>query len=120
MGPKGVPNTKIVGRKINFNYNFSLSLQRFQPTISVFKDVTICSLLKVNLRFGRTCHFHLQGRRINQERNQRETGNSREIRFCETSVDFQRTTRLYIPEDRSLHPSVCLGHGDIRRRLKHI
>jgi hypothetical protein len=26
----------------------------------------------------------------------------------ETSVDFQRTTRRYIPEDRTLHPSsVC-------------
>jgi hypothetical protein len=31
------------------------------------------SLLKVNRRFGGTCHLHLQGRRISQARNQRES-----------------------------------------------
>jgi hypothetical protein len=28
-------------------------------------------------------------------------------RFSETSVDFQRTTRRYIPEDRTLHDRRC-------------
>jgi hypothetical protein len=27
--------------------------------------------------------------------------------FLETSVDFQRTTRRYIPEDRTLHNHRC-------------
>jgi hypothetical protein len=31
---------------------------------SIFRDITLCSPLKVNRRFGRTCHFHLQSRRI--------------------------------------------------------
>jgi hypothetical protein len=39
---------------------------------SIFWDITPCSPLKVNRRFGRTCHLHLQGRRIRQARNQRE------------------------------------------------
>jgi hypothetical protein len=33
---------------------------------SIFSDITPCSLLKINLCFGRTC------RKISQERNQRE------------------------------------------------
>jgi hypothetical protein len=39
----------------------------------VFRDITPCSLLKVNRRFGGICCFHLQGRSISQERNQCET-----------------------------------------------
>jgi hypothetical protein len=39
---------------------------------SIFWDITPCSPLKVNRRFGWTCHLHLQGRRISQARNQRE------------------------------------------------
>jgi hypothetical protein len=35
---------------------------------SIFWDITLCSLLKVNLRFGGMCHLHLQGGRIIQER----------------------------------------------------
>jgi hypothetical protein len=30
----------------------------------IFWDITLCSPLKVNRRFGGTCHLHLQGRRI--------------------------------------------------------
>jgi hypothetical protein len=26
----------------------------------------------------------------------------------ETSIDFQRITRFYIPQDRTLHSSICL------------
>jgi hypothetical protein len=41
---------------------------------SFFWDITPCSLLKVNRRFGGKCHLHLQGRRISQERNRHEEG----------------------------------------------
>jgi hypothetical protein len=37
-----------------------------------FWDMTPCSPLKVNRRFGGTCCLHLQGRIINRARNQRE------------------------------------------------
>jgi hypothetical protein len=42
---------------------------------SFFLDITPCSPLKVNCSFGRTRRLHLQGRRINQARNQLEEGN---------------------------------------------
>jgi hypothetical protein len=38
----------------------------------VFWDITPCSPLKVNQCPGGTCHFHLQGRRIREERHQHE------------------------------------------------
>jgi hypothetical protein len=39
---------------------------------SLFWDITQCSPLKVNRRFGGTCRLHFQGRRISQARNQHE------------------------------------------------
>jgi hypothetical protein len=38
----------------------------------IFWDITLCSLLKGNQRFGGTSCLHLWGRRISQARNQRE------------------------------------------------
>jgi hypothetical protein len=37
---------------------------------SIFWDITLCTPLTVSWRFGGTCRFHLQGRRISQARNQ--------------------------------------------------
>jgi hypothetical protein len=39
---------------------------------SIFWDITPCSQLKVNRRFGRICHHHIQSRKIGPVRNQRE------------------------------------------------
>jgi hypothetical protein len=50
-----------------------------------FWDMMLCSPLKFNRRFGKTCHLHFKSRRKSQA----------------TSDDFQRTTRRYIPEDRT-------------------
>jgi hypothetical protein len=52
---------------------------------SIFWDITTCSPLKANRRFGGTCRFHLQGRRRCQERNQPEAGSNQS---SETSVYF--------------------------------
>jgi hypothetical protein len=43
---------------------------------SVVWDITLRSPLKVNRRFGGTCHLHFQARRISQGRNQRGRQNS--------------------------------------------
>jgi hypothetical protein len=40
---------------------------------TIFWDITPCSSLKVNRRFGRTYRLHLYGRKISRARNQRET-----------------------------------------------
>jgi hypothetical protein len=54
-------------------------------------------------RFGGTCRLHLQGSRVSHARNQHEVGS----KLPKTSDDIQRTTRQYIPEDRSLHDHRC-------------
>jgi hypothetical protein len=40
---------------------------------NIFWDITPCSPLNVNRRFGGTYHLHLPGRRINRARNQCES-----------------------------------------------
>jgi hypothetical protein len=61
-------------------------------------DMTPCSPLKVNRRFGGTRRLHLEGLRTSRARNQREHRWQSLEAICssETSVDFQRTTRCHI------------------------
>jgi hypothetical protein len=95
------------------------------PEQFIFWNIMPCSPLKVNRRFGGPCSVHLQGRRISQGRNQHEAGSKQsvpeEVSFkayslilmmevtcsSETSVDFQLTTRRYIPEDSSRRNYRC-------------
>jgi hypothetical protein len=65
-----------------------------------YEDITTCSPLKVNRRFGGTRRLHLQTRRISQARNEYEADNKES---SETSAAFKHSTRCYIPEDRNLH-----------------
>jgi hypothetical protein len=68
---------------------------------SVFSDMTPCSPLKANRRYGGICRLHLQDRRISQEGKQHTDG-SKQI-----SVDFQRTARRHIREDWTLRNHRC-------------
>jgi hypothetical protein len=72
-------------------------------------DITSCSPLKLNRCFGRTCHLHLQGRRISQAGNQDELGSNQSWSSTlkmEAIVPPNRrltsNTRHYIPEDGNL------------------
>jgi hypothetical protein len=96
------------------------------------------SPLKVNRRFEGTYRLHLQGRRICRARNQHEAklcllhaGFLLDFFFkpevggdisFETSIDFQRTARCYIPEDRTLKKFKCLimvhTNGTIKKKLR--
>jgi hypothetical protein len=51
------------------HYVGSMVLTAVIMKISIFWDITPYSPLKVNWRFGGKCHLHLQGWRINHERN---------------------------------------------------
>jgi hypothetical protein len=100
---------------------------------TMFWVSTPFSPLKVSQRFGGTYHLYFQGRNISRTRNQRESRCQSSILKIEatysyeTSVDFQRTTRLHIPEDRTFQRistgsspflgvcGVCVG--DIQHRL---
>jgi hypothetical protein len=70
---------------------------------SIFWDITMCSPLKVNRRFGRICRLHLEGRRIGQTRNQHESR-------------WQVTTRRYILEDRELNRLSLSAASDVADR----
>jgi hypothetical protein len=81
--------------KHNFNYAGFEVLTEVDMNSSFFWDITPCSPLKFSRRFGRICRLHFQG-----------------LAYCmaylstikiemacssETSDDFNRTTRRYIP-----------------------
>jgi hypothetical protein len=60
----------------NFLTIFKLGFEVLTAVVmksSIFCDIIPCSQLKVSRRFGATCPLHLQGRRISQGRNQRES-----------------------------------------------
>jgi hypothetical protein len=81
-----------------FSRQWPLGDIKYQVNILLSWDITPCSSLKVNRRFGGTYRLHLQCRRISQARNQREVGGK---------DSFQLTTRRYIPEDSTLHNHRC-------------
>jgi hypothetical protein len=73
------------------------------------------SPLKINWRFGGKRHLHLQGQTKSHTINQCESRweavlclaysliLKMEVTFSsKTSLDFQRSTQLYIPEDKTL------------------
>jgi hypothetical protein len=87
------------------------TLTLFVIKSTIFWDITPCSPLKVSRRFGGTYHLHLQGRRKNRARNQRENRRQAEpaftlvfcsaysstmkmqvIRSSKTSAELQRAT----------------------------
>jgi hypothetical protein len=88
---------------------------RWSVESSVFWDITLCSSLKVNGRFTATCYLHLQSRRIYHEAGSIQSSclaysstlKMKETCSSETLVDFIRTIRRCIPEDRTLHNSRC-------------
>jgi hypothetical protein len=87
-------------------------------------DITLYSPLKVNRHFGGTCRLHLQGRKTGQRTDQHEADSKQSFTLVsclayystlkmnetcsyEMLVDFQRTIRRCIPEDRTLQGHRC-------------
>jgi hypothetical protein len=102
--------------------------------ISTSWDIARFTKLHANRRFGGTCRLHLQGRRISQARNRREAGHCLLLASCwfltcllrplkidvtyssETSVEFKRTTRHYIPEDKTRYTTIIANFESRRER----
>jgi hypothetical protein len=95
---------------------FYCRILRFSQRCLICWDKTLCSPLNVSRRFGGVYYLYLQWR-INRERYQRESrwqaftllscsacSTLMMVAVCstETSIDSQRTTRRYIPEDKTL------------------
>jgi hypothetical protein len=68
---------------------------------SIFCDITLCSPLKVNWRFGGTCFLHLQGLKISQERNVKQVWIS--ARLCVKQVD-SKVEHSFLPAWRYFPP----------------
>jgi hypothetical protein len=97
----------------------SAEVMFFAHFISVdiyFRDITLCSPLKVNQRFGGAYRLYLRGGRRSQARNHRESGSKQALKMeaiysSRTSVEFQQTIRLYIPENKTLfNPAVSTSN----------
>jgi hypothetical protein len=58
-----------VSLRVRFDELSSLFSASIKMKDSVFWDISACSPLKVNRRFGGTCRLRLQGRRMSQARN---------------------------------------------------
>jgi hypothetical protein len=71
---------------------------------SAFWDIMPCSPLKVNRRFGKNVASI-----FSKKPAQREGSSKQSSAVCssETPINFQRTTRCYIPEDKILHNHGC-------------
>jgi hypothetical protein len=69
---------------------------------SVFCDITPCSPVEADRRFGGAYGLNLHGRTVRQERNHEATSKHSS---SETSLDLYRTTRRCIPEDISSYSS---------------
>jgi hypothetical protein len=67
----------------------------------IFWDMNPCRSSKFNRSFRGIFRLHIQSQRINQARNQHETGSKQSSSF-ETSVDFRQTAWRYIPHSRIL------------------
>jgi hypothetical protein len=84
---------------------------------SVFWDITPCSSLKGNRRFGRTCRLYLWGRKIKTLLAAvfilisclvcSSTLKMEMTYYSETSVDLQQIIRRYMLEDRRFHKRHC-------------
>jgi hypothetical protein len=77
---------------------------------SIFWDITSCSPLKINRRFGGTsvklCFYLIDA----------DSSTLKMVTCsCQRTVDFQRIIWLHIPEDRTLH-----NHPQILHSVKHL
>jgi hypothetical protein len=69
---------------------------------TVFWDITSCIPLKVNRRFGGTCHLHLHSWRISRERNQCESRWQAELWFLPRRILRPWRWRRCVPLKRRL------------------
>jgi hypothetical protein len=91
---------------------------KFSVKDFVFWDITLCSPLKINRRFGETCVQAKEETSIKQVASRAlipvglffDTEMKMTCSF-ETSVEFQWTKRRYIPDDGTLLDHRCENHN---------
>jgi hypothetical protein len=68
----------------------------------IFWDIMPCSPLKVNQRFGGTCHFHFQSRRISQEK--------KSMKQAAVLSGFLLSLLFYLEDGSDCSGAVKIGH----------
>jgi hypothetical protein len=88
----------------------------FEVLTAVLVNISVfCGPLNINRSFGGADRLHFWGPRIRQTRNQPESKVAKKLCLSpakcssETSVEFQRSTRRYIPEDRILQENIWIS-----------
>jgi hypothetical protein len=102
--------------KIRANIIIDVGFEVFTAAVMksiIFWDMTPCSPLSFNRRFGGTYRLHLQGRRNRFSKTSKRAGGKQNLflrswrwkRYVppKRRVETQRTTRRLIPEDDTLH-----------------
>jgi hypothetical protein len=92
------------------NFYTIQDLLRFQTVAkksTIFWNITPCSPLKVNSRFRGTYRLRFPTTFTQVSCSAYSSLRMKTICSFETSVDFQRTTRRYTPEDSTLHNQSC-------------
>jgi hypothetical protein len=91
-------------------YSFRFS-QRWLWKSTVFWDITPCSPLEANRRFGETYHLHVLSPAFKLiSCSAYLTLKMKPTCSSETSVDFQQTTRRYTPENSALYSLYWLSY----------
>jgi hypothetical protein len=83
---------------------------------SIFWDITLYSMLKINRRFGGTCCLHLHGGRTNQVRNQLELRWQAQRWFLVRLILRPWRWRWHVPPERRLTFNGI--HGVISRKTE--
>jgi hypothetical protein len=114
FGDTGKRRTQYTGR----DSNLVPPQKKFPRRVLIFWDITLCSPLKINRRFGRIyclppvftlvyCSAYSSTLKMEA------TCSSR------TSADFRQTTQRYVPEDTIFHNHLCENFKSYRRTLHH-
>jgi hypothetical protein len=85
---------------------------------SIFCDITPCSPLKVNRSFGRNSRLHLQGRRINQARDQREEGSKQRACYLLSWLAYSSTLKMEVTCSSKLRLTFNGLYGGISQKIE--
>jgi hypothetical protein len=72
----------------HYNHNSNQNVNWLSPKNFIFRNITPCSTLKINLRFGRIYLFHLQGRYISQAIIQHDAGSNKKVCLLPAHASF--------------------------------
>jgi hypothetical protein len=89
---------------------------------SIFRDIMLCSFLKVNLCFREICTFHHLGQRIHQAKNRMKAGDMKTVplkhwlHFNGLHDVISQKTEIFSKHNVSIYTNICL-HTEPRNTI---